>query len=412
MMHRITVPWSVWYENTGQELSFPDAWRVERADMADAPELSEDDLRKAFQNPIGTPTLSELARGRKTAAIAVDDLTRPTQAANIMSIVLDELNRGGIGDDDIVVVMAIGSHRPLVRQDLLKKLGEDAVRRLRVYNHCPYDNLVSLGTSPAGSPIAVNKFFMEADLKIAVGFIVPHGDAGWGGGGKMIMPGVCGIETLTSVHGEQSKRRKSVMAVLEGNEMRADVEAIARKAGLDIIVNAVGNSQGQSAGLFVGDLVDAHRAGVELAKKIYATHSPQNIDVGVFNSFPEDTEFLQCLKAINIWADPDQELVRKGGTIVITTAATEGHGCHYLMDMGMRLHIKPYQHPAWANKLKDRRIVLFSPNITAADVRDGYPPGTHLFHEWDPLLKALSEWHGENTHAVVFPCCSLQYLKQ
>lgn len=122
-MHRVTVPWAVWYENTRQELTFPDSWRVERADMVDAPELSNDELKQAFHRPIGTIRLSELAKGRKNAAIAVDDLTRPTQAYRILPLVMDELERGGIEDDDIVVVMAIGSHRPLMRQDLLKKSG-------------------------------------------------------------------------------------------------------------------------------------------------------------------------------------------------------------------------------------------------------------------------------------------------
>lgn len=94
----------------------------------------------------------------------------------------------------------------------------------------------------------------------------------------MIMPGLCGIDTPVSVHGEQAKRRKPALAVLEGNEMRAEVEAIAYQAGLDIIVNAVGNSHGEISGLFVGDLVAAHRTGVEMAKRIYATHAPEKIE--------------------------------------------------------------------------------------------------------------------------------------
>lgn len=135
-------------------------------------------------------------------------------------------------------------------------------------------------------------------------------------------------------------------------------------------------------------------------------------NVGVFNSYPEDTEFLQCLKAINIWSDPEHDLVRKDGTIVITTAASEGHGCHLLMDKGIRLHTKMYQYPPWAKKLKGRRIVLFSPNITTSDVKDSFPRGTHLFHEWEPVARFLAECHGKGTHAVVFPCCALQYLKR
>jgi nickel-dependent lactate racemase len=410
-MKTVAIPWGAWYENDLFELQFPDDWNVETATMKDAQEISESDIQKAFSRPIGTPPIAEMAKGNRTAAIAVDDLTRPTEAFRFLPYVIEELHAAGINDDAITVIIALGSHRPLTRQDLIKKLGKFIVDRYRVYNHCPFDDLVPVGTSSNGSPILVNRLFMEAEFKIAVGFVVPHPTAGWGGGGKIIMPGVCGIETLAAVHGADQARGGGPLAIIEGNKLREEIDDIAARAGLNVIVNAVGTSRGGTAGLFVGHYIEAHRAGVDMARRVYATDVPLNIDVGVFNSYPEDTEFLQCGKALNVWSDPDHDLVNRGGTIIVTTAASEGRGTHYLGDVGMRLFRKAEEHPALAKKMSGRQLIFFSPTVTSAEVTDRYSENTLFFNRWEPLLEELSKRHGSGTHAVVFPCCCLQYFQ-
>ena len=410
-MQKIDIPWGAWHNNSPFSLEFPDNWDVEIAGMADAPEISDEELRKSFANPIGSPRIAEMARGKKTVAIAVDDMTRPTQANRFIPFIIEELHEAGIKDDDITFIIALGSHRPLIYHELVKKLGQDTLNKYRVYNHCPFDNLVPVGESMDGSPILINRYFMEADYTIAVGCIVPHPTAGWGGGGKIIMPGVCSIETLAAVHGADLARGGGQVAVLEGNKLRAEIDDIASKAGLNMIVNAVCTSRGGTAGLFVGNFIEAHRAGVEMAKKVYATEVPANIDVGIFNAYPEDTEFLQCGKALNVWVNPDEDLVKKGGSIVVSTAASEGRGTHYLVDVGMRLFRKADSRPAMAKKMAGRNLAFFSPTVTSAEVRDRYPADVSFFGKWNPLVDELTERHGPGTHAVVFPCCSLQYFK-
>ena len=410
-MQRIDIPWGAWYNDDPFSLQFPDNWKVETATMADAPEISDDEVQQAFARPIGSPRIAELAKGKKTVAIAVDDLTRPTQAYRFLPYVIEELHEAGIRDDDITFVIALGSHRPLIRQDLIKKLGQKIVDGYRVYNHCPFDDLLPVGESMDGSPILINRIFMEADFTVAVGAIVPHPAAGWGGGGKIIMPGVCSIETLAAVHGADQARGGGQTANIKGNKLREEIDDIASKAGLNVIVNAVCTSRGGTAGLFVGDYIEAHRAGIEMAKRVYATAVPSDIDVGIFNAYPEDTEFLQCIKALNVWIDPDHDLVNKGGTIVVTTAASEGRGIHYLGDVGMRLFQKADRRPAVAKKLAGRQLAFFSPTVTSAEVTDRYTNGAAFFSEWEPLVQELSSRHGSDTHAVVFPYCSLQYFK-
>lgn len=410
-MQRVDIPWGVWHNDSPFTLEFPDNWNVETAKMADAPEITDEEIQKSFANPVGSPRIAELAKGKKTVAIAVDDMTRPTQAYRFIPFIIDELHEAGIKDDDITFIIALGSHRPLIYQELVKKLGQETLENYRVYNHCPFDNLAPVGDSMDGSPILINRNFMEADFTIAVGCVVPHPAAGWGGGGKIIMPGVCSIETLAAVHGNDQARGGGQVAVIEGNRLREEIDDIASKAGLNVIVNAVCTSRGGTAGLFVGDYLEAHRAGVEMAKKVYATEVPEDIDVGIFNAYPEDTEFLQCGKALNVWVDPDKDLVKKGGSIVVATAATEGRGTHYLMDVGMRLFQKADRRTAVAKKMAGRHLTFFSPTITAAEVRDRYDGDVLFFSKWNELIDGLSGSHGAGTHAVVFPYCSLQYLK-
>jgi len=411
-MQRVSIPWAAWYENSTLEIAFPDDWNVEKAEMGDAPEATDDELRKAFAHPIDSPTIAELARGKKTVAIAVDDMTRPTEGYRLMPFVLEELEQAGIERENIVVIMALGSHRALTRQDLVKKFGEQIVRNYRIHNHCPFDNLVDVGNSKYGTPIRVNRFFMEADLKIAVGFIVPHPQAGWGGGGKIIIPGVCAIETLASFHGPRFKNPACRATVIEGNELREDIDDVAQHVGLDIIVNAVGNSKAKTSKLFVGDILKAHRAGVRQAQEVYVTPVPKDIDVAVFNAYPEDQEFLQCIKALNIWSDPDREVVKKGGTIVVTTAASEGNGCHYLGDFGMTLFRKAEERPNVAKIMAGRNLVFFSPNCQGFEVRGRFPEGTELYTDWNELIENVAKRHGKGTHAVVFPTGSLQFAKK
>ncbi|MGA2954453.1 MAG: nickel-dependent lactate racemase, partial [Thermodesulfobacteriota bacterium] len=336
-MKSLTIPWGSWRGNRNLPLSFPDKWKVIVASMADGKDVNQAEIRKAFANPIGQEPIRKLAEGKKTAVIAVDDLTRPTQAYRFLPFIVEELNQGGIKDEGIKIVMAIGSHRPLMKSDQEKKLGKKMANRFPVFNHHPYENLVSLDTTSRGTPVQVNRHFMEADVKIGVGFITPHPTAGFGGGGKIVIPGLGSMETIIKNHTPAHQGKIGGTGFSQGydlnkNELRLDMEEGARMAGLDIIVNSVGTSEGKTAGVFVGDLVQAHRAAVELTRKVYITEAPTGVDIGIFNAFPEDTELVQAQKALNVWTgNLGRRIVREGGKVVIATASSDGLGFHSLM---------------------------------------------------------------------------------
>ncbi|HEX6970739.1 MAG TPA: lactate racemase domain-containing protein, partial [Limnochordia bacterium] len=174
-MQRVRIPWAAWYGEGTYELTFPEGWEITVAEMKGGRDIGDDGIRAALERPIGSPRLADIARGRRTAAILIDDLSRPTPAYRLLPFVLEELAAGGIGPDQVCVIAAVAAHRPMTRADFVKKIGAELVDRLRVLNHNAYENLDFLGHSSRGVPIFVNRDFMSCDVRIALGMITPRG---------------------------------------------------------------------------------------------------------------------------------------------------------------------------------------------------------------------------------------------
>ena len=198
----LSIPVKAWYGDEKMQLQFPETWDVSECRMIghDTPALSDEQLREGLQKPLGTEPLREMAKGKKQVVILFDDLTRPAPTWKILPFVLDELKAADIPDDNIRFVTAYANHAAMSQEDFIKKLGKDAVRRFRIYNHNPYDHLVKVGESSRGTPILINKEVMSCDLKIGIGGLIPHLGAGFGGGAKLVIPGVAGIETADYNH--------------------------------------------------------------------------------------------------------------------------------------------------------------------------------------------------------------------
>jgi len=180
-------------------------------------------------------------------------------------------------------------------------------------------------------------------------------------------------------------------------------------AGLSIIVNSVGTSEGKTAGVFVGDLVQAHRAAVELARKVYVTEAPADVDIGIFNAFPEDTELVQAQKALNVWTgNMSRRIVREGGTVVIATASSDGLGFHSLVDVGMRLHRQVDHRKEIAEIFRGRKVFVLSPNCSPSDLYSRYPKEVMIRNAWEDILKEL-KGGGSGQLAAIFPNGSLQF---
>lgn len=298
---------------------------VTQANLNTLPEIDlAGDLDKALDKPIGSIPLEELARGVKSVLIICDDNTRPTPAHLILPSVLERLGAAGVGRENISILIAGGSHRPMTEEELIEKVGVEVYNSVPVYNH-EFDNkekLVHLGETKNGTPIWINKMVFDADLVLAVGAIVPHRYCGWSGGGKIIQPGVCGEETTIATHLMITKDESITLGNID-NPVRKEIDDIALRAGLKFIVNAILDAEQRVVGLVAGDPLQAHRAGVEVAKKVYGVPL-QPADLVVISSFPADLNFWQAGKALYS-ADL---AVKRGGTIILVTPALEGPGEH------------------------------------------------------------------------------------
>jgi len=249
------------------EFDIPDrnlAFYVERKRLPPVSDVRRS-ITEALKRPIGIPPLHKLAKQGKRVVLLVDDLTRPTPQKEILPTVLEALCSGGLSDEDVTIIIGLGTHRPMTDAEILDHLGPEIAERFEVLNHDCKDEhgLVNLGTTELGIPAVVNKAVTDADLVIAVGNIVPHNAAGWGGGGKMILPGVSGEDSVGILHIASGKVRPvgKLVATLE-NPMRRDIELIARKAGLKAIVNTVLNNEDKVVRVVAGELGQAFREGV------------------------------------------------------------------------------------------------------------------------------------------------------
>ena len=281
---------SGWFGEREIELAFPDTWEVMESRMAghDKPALTDEEMREALRKPFGTPRLSELAKSKKKAIILFDDLTKPTPASRIIPFVLEEMHTGGITDDQIRFVNALGTHRNMTYEEMAAKLGADIVEKYPVYHHNVYENLVELGNTSNGTPVLVNREYISCDLRVGIGGILHHAKAGFGGGGKIVIPGVAGMKTIAYHHGKMGSHNNAKNGRVDNNPYRLDLEEAARIAGLDFKVDCVLNNRREVVGLFAGDFVAEHRAGVELARKIYETKMMKDMDIVVNNGYPTE----------------------------------------------------------------------------------------------------------------------------
>ncbi len=278
-------------------------------------------VRRAIRAPIASPPLPELVRQCGTdTVLLVDDGTRSTPQNLILPILLDELNAAGVPDRDITAVIALGTHRPMSREECAERFGHEVVQRIRVEN-LPAEpaEFRSLGTTPLGVPISVYTRYLDSALSIAVGNIIPHMYAGWAGGAKMVQPGISNAETTAKTHLMAGPRVYEILGEVE-NPVRKEMEQIAVETGLKFIVNVVLDRNGEVVEAVAGDPIAAHRAGVEAARKVYTVSLPQRADIVVASSHPADRDLWQGFKAVN----NSGMLLRDGGTLILAIPAPEG----------------------------------------------------------------------------------------
>jgi hypothetical protein len=364
--------------------------------------MSPQQIKAAIGKPIDIPPIRELAKGKNEVVIIFDDMSRVTRAAQIVPSVLEELAEAGIPDNRIRFIVALGAHGALDRLDFVKKLGEETLGRFPVYNHNAFGNCTYAGkTSTYGTEVYVNEEVMKCDLKIAIGSVVPHPMSGFGGGGKIILPGVVSFKTIKQNHQsfyktvlENLDKPVYGMGVFDDNPMRVDIEEAAVLAGLDVVINCIVNT---------GALAPTYAAAIKEAKTHYRTPRLEGKNIVIANSFSKPNE---AFLGLNI---AYRAVSREGGDVVLIANAPEGQVTHYLLGTFGLTEGGPLRQPPRMPQYLGRLIIYTEyPDVAG---RGWVPQADNVLflHKWDDVLQTLQESHGADTKVAVYPNADIQY---
>ncbi|MDR2515377.1 MAG: nickel-dependent lactate racemase [Christensenellaceae bacterium] len=283
-------------------------------------------VRAAMTAPLGCEPLEELARAAKNAVILCSDHTRPVPSRHIVPQMLAALRRGN-PQIQISLLIATGCHRETTTQELRGKFGDEILQNERIFIHDCDDeaNLISLGALPSGAELRINRLAAQTELLLAEGFIEPHFFAGFSGGRKSVLPGVCARATVLGNHCAAFIRDPGAVAgVLLGNPIQRDMEAAARMAKLRYIVNVILNGKKEVAAAFAGDALAAHEAGCAALRAAAAVRPPFLADIVISSNggAPLDQNIYQAVKGMST----AEGAAAEGAVIILCAACEDGVG--------------------------------------------------------------------------------------
>jgi lactate racemase len=317
------------YGRTGLTVELPAERVVGPLAIRDVPALDDPEraVAAAIEEPIGSPALRQIARGRNDACILVCDITRPVPNRTILRPLLKVLHEAGIPRERTLILIATGLHRPSTPAEKVEMLGDELVASYRVEDHhgTRLAEHTLVGTTARGIPGWIDSRYVRADLKIATGLIEPHLMAGYSGGRKLICPGVAALETVKRWHGPDLLEHPNAdCGILQGNPVHEENTQIARMAGCDFIVNVTLDSRRQVTSVVAGDMELAFLEGVRFMEGICRAVVPRPVEIVVTSSagYPLDTTFYQAVKGLTGCLP----IVKQGGTIIMVAGLSDGLG--------------------------------------------------------------------------------------
>jgi nickel-dependent lactate racemase len=288
-------------------------------------------IRQALNAPIGSPSLRVLARGRRSACILICDITRPVPNQLFLRPMIETMVEEGIPLDAITVLVATGLHRPNEGEELAELVGDPWVMaEVRVENHVARDEgaHVDLGvTKTRGTPIKIDRRFVEADLRIATGLVEPHFMAGWSGGRKVVAPGVAHHETIRTFHSARFMEDPlAIQCNLVGNPLHEEQLQIVERLGEIYALNTVLDEDRDLVCVTFGEIIASHMAAVDFVKTATRIEVPRRYKTVVTSSagYPLDKTYYQTIKGMVTPLD----ILAPGGTLIIASACSEGFGSH------------------------------------------------------------------------------------
>jgi nickel-dependent lactate racemase len=318
----------------GLEVAVPEGFRTRVLHSKTGAPLEDEAaaLGRALDDPIGCAPLMEMARGKRTAAISVCDITRPAPNRVTLPPLLERLHAAGIPEEGVTILIATGLHRAATADEVNTIVGPEVASRYRVVSHDAkalsahrYLGTTSGGTTGRGTPVYIDERFMAADLHITLGFIEQHLMLGFSGGRKLIAPGLAAQETIKVLHSPRFMRETlATEGSIEGNPLHAELLEIARMARHDFALDVTLTQERRISGVFAGDAVKAHAAGVRFVEESCLERLDEPVDAVITSSagYPLDLTFYQCVKGITA----AQHMVKPRGRILVVAECAEGVG--------------------------------------------------------------------------------------
>jgi nickel-dependent lactate racemase len=305
------------YEGRRISFSIPPEWDLISAqDRPPVPGVPDpvQEINRALDHPIGSPGIENLARPGMEVVLLFDDLQRPTPVHLALPELMNRLNRAGIPDDRVFGICAVGTHPVLTPEQLEKKVGSETFSRLqgRLFSHDPHasDN-VTIGKTHRGTLVEINRCVAFADLIIGVGECMPHPIAGYGGGFKIVMPGVCSYRTVAEHHFTWMRHRNSRVNMTHGNSFYEELVDAGRLSRMAFKLDFVINAKREIIRAFAGDPVEEHKEASCHARSLYLVPLPKLADVTITAAFPMEIG-VQSTKALVMAGFA----TRAGGTII------------------------------------------------------------------------------------------------
>lgn len=282
----------------------------------------------AIYHPIESKPLNELLQLGQKVAFICNDPTRVANSHDFMPILVEELNKMGIKDEDMRIVFALGTHRKMTQEEMIEAVGEDVAKRLPMYNSdCnKQEDFEYFGETSFGTPVWLNKLICDVDLVIMTGTIVHHFFSGFGGGRKAVLPGVAAMETIRRNHSLMMSP-DAQLGKLHGNPVYEDqmegVRLFAKEHRM-FLFNAILDAKKQFLKIFAGDWEKAHLEACKFVDKVYGVEidAPADIVIASCGGYPKDINVYQLQKTMdNAWC-----AVKDGGVVIIIGECEEGSG--------------------------------------------------------------------------------------
>lgn len=377
------------------------------------------EVRNALNNPVESLPLKELAKGKKNVVILASDITRPSPSYLLVPPIVDELKEAGLSYDNITVVFGLGYHRKHTEEEKKTLVGEYVYNNVKCLDH-DIDDCVYMGTTSRGTPVEVFRPVKEADFVIATGNLEFHYKAGYSGGNKALLPGVCSKKCIETNHVMMIKPG-TMPGRAEGNPMREDIDEAGTIANIGFMVNAVLDSHKHVVKVVAGHPIKAHRIGTDYIDKMYKRVLDEKVDIVVATcgGYPKDINLYQAQKGL----ENASYAVKDGGSIILLAECREGLG-EELFEEWMMKAKSPHEPVEWIQKdfrlgahkaavicMVLERIKVYLISSMNDDLVRGifFIPAKSAQEALDEALKE----YGENARVIVLPYANstLPYVK-